>query len=128
MEEQVKTYSRSLLLSNSYHIYQVEFLNNGGVLEDFHSYTIQALSKKLRQKFGDRSATLMNPRSGLMFHDPKLSIEEAVARLKLNDEQTKRKDQIRAAASYLKSQILDMPKSLTPQPANMAYLKEKLQK
>ena len=59
-----------------------------------------------------------------MFHDPKLSKEEAVARLKLNDEQTKRKDQIRAVASYLKSQILGMPKSLTSQPANMANLKE----
>ena len=47
-----------------------------------------------------------------MFHDPKLSKEETTARLKLNDEQTKRKDQIRAVASHLKSQILGMPKSL----------------
>ena len=35
-----------------------------------------------------------------MFCDPKLSKEEAVARFKLNDEQTKQKDQIRAVAFY----------------------------
>ena len=60
MEEQVKTYSRSLLVSNLYHIYLDEFLNSGGVFEDFHSYTIQAVSKKLRQEFGDKSVTLSN--------------------------------------------------------------------
>ena len=99
-------------------------MNSGGVLEDFRSYTIQAFSKKLRQDFGDKSVTLINPRSGLMFHDPKFSKEEAVARFKLNDEQTKRKDKIRAVASCLKSQIHGLPKSLIPQPANMANLKE----
>ena len=59
-----------------------------------------------------------------MFHDPTLSKEEAAAQLKLNDEQMKRKEQIRAVTSYLKSQILGMPKSLTPQPADMSNLKE----
>ena len=59
-----------------------------------------------------------------MFYDPTLSKEEAITRLKLNVEQTKRNDQIRAVASYLKSQILCMPKSLTPLSANMTNLKE----
>ena len=48
-----------------------------------------------------------------MFHDLKLLKEEAAARLKLNDEQIKRKYQIRAVASYLKSKTLGMPKLLT---------------
>ena len=59
-EEQVKTYSGSFLVSNSYHIYQDEFLNSGGSREDFPSCTDQAFSEKLSQEFGDKSVTLIN--------------------------------------------------------------------
>ena len=49
-------------------------------------------------------------KSLLMFHDTKLSKEKAEAWLKMNYEQTKQKYDVRAVASYLKSQILGKPK------------------
>ena len=80
--------------------------------------------KSCGKNLAKKSITLVDQRIGLIIHSPNLSKEEGLARLKMNDERNKRSDQIRSVASYLRSQILEMPKSKTPQPANMVNLKK----
>ena len=111
VEEQITTHSRSLLISNLYQIYQDEFVNNGGALDEFQCYSVPALVKKLRQEFGHKSVTLVNKKKGLMIYSCNISREEALARLEIGNELAQRKEQIRTVASYLRSLILNMPKS-----------------
>ena len=59
-----------------------------------------------------------------MIHSCNISREEALTRLEIGNESAQQKEQIRAVASYLRSLILSKPKSQTPQPANIANLKE----
>ena len=125
VEEQTTTDSLPLLILNLYHqIYQDEFVNNGGALDEFQCYSVPALVKKLRQKFGHKSVTLVNKKRGLMIYSCNISREEALARLEIGNESAQRKEQIRAVTSYLRSLILNIPKLQTPQPANITNLKE----
>ena len=55
VEEQIATYWRSLLVSSLYQIYHDEFVKNGGALDEFHCYLVQALVKKLQLEFGHKS-------------------------------------------------------------------------
>ena len=98
------------------------FIANGGVLEDFESYTPQALMRKVQDRFKDGILiALLDVRRGKFLFGS--HVTEDVARQHLQDDTEKCQTTIRSAVLYLRNQVLEMPKWQTPIPTTVETLK-----
>lgn len=109
----------SLLLD----IYRTDFIEVGGDPGRINSYSAQSLQRKLKEHFGDDiTVKLANSRLGNYIYSSALTEEEAFAGL--HSEEHEENEKIKWVARHLRKQILQLPKSKTPNPANVQNLKE----
>lgn len=100
---------QTMMVSSLFEMYKSEFVANGGVIEDFESYTPQALMRKVQDRFKDGILTaLLDVRRGNFLYSSRAT--EDVARQRLQDDSEKRQLTFRSTALYLRNQILEMPK------------------
>ena len=97
------------------------YIGNGGT-ESIDSYTPQALTRKLLEKFKDSLCiSLLDHRKGNVLYGSALSEDDAIASLHIEEE--KRQTIIRSAALHLRNEIQEMPKWRTPTPTSVETLK-----
>jgi len=111
-----------MFVSSLFDLYKAEYLANGGTEENIDSYTTQALTRKIQEKFGDKiSVTLFDYRRGNFLYSSALSEDDGKA--SLQNEKEKHQTTIRRAALHLRNEILGMPKWRTPTPTSVESLK-----
>ena len=94
----------------------------GGTPDDFESYTAQALTKKMKEKFNDRiSLSVYDQRRGNFLYDSTLS--ESKAKARIHDDEGNNLQVIWSAALHLQTVIQGMPKWKTPMPTSVQTLK-----
>ncbi|KAK3890332.1 hypothetical protein Pcinc_005712 [Petrolisthes cinctipes] len=97
----------------------------GGDQADVESYWAQNLQRKIAISFGDKiKIKLAGQRRGNSFLNSVVPEDEAFARLHCDAEEHLHNDKLRWAALHLRSQIMKLPKSRTPNPATVQNLKE----
>lgn len=122
IQNEIISSGNAMFVSSLYDLYKVEFLGNGGTEDDIGSYTTQALTRKIKDKFGDQvSIKLFNKHKGNFLYSSSLSEDEGKARL--HSERERWQTHVRSAAMYLRNVILEMPKYKTPTPTSADTLK-----
>ena len=122
IQNEIISKRHATFVSSLYDLYKAEYLGNGGSEEDIASYTTQALTRKIKEKFGDRiSITLFNRHKGNFRYS--LSLSEDEGKASLQSEREKYQTLVRSAALYLRNEILEMPKWKTPTPTSADTLK-----
>lgn len=113
------------LMSSLLELYKSEYSGNGGDSQDVYSYSSQNLTRKLESKFGNEiRIALADSRRGNYVCKASLTDEQAIATLHVDAKEYKENEKIRYAALHLRSQIMKLPKSKTPDPATVQNLKE----
>ena len=113
--------NKPIKATNLYNIYKEEYLSFGGSPEDFNSYTVQQLLRKVTQMFKNIVIDKQSRKSGIiLFHDL-LTLDEACTILK---ESTDQIEQIRNAAMALRLEILNLPATISPTPTTVETLKQ----
>jgi len=122
VQKEVIDNRRAMLSTSVLELYKTEYLEAGGVADDIESYTVQALMKKIKDKFMDRiSISNYDHRKGNFLHCSDMS--NADARASLHDADDKHIHEIRTAALHLRAVIQAMPKWSTPTPTSVETLK-----
>lgn len=125
VEDTVIGDTRSVLVSTLLDMYKVEYITAGGDKDEIESYSAQNLLRKLTDKYVQKiCVTLLDQRRGNIIFSSVLTEEDARAKLSDDEDQYKEDEKIRWAALHLRSQILQLPKSKTPNPATVQNLKE----
>ena len=113
---------KAMLSTSILELYRNEFLSVGGTIESIESYTVQALIKKIKEKFGEKiSISTYDHRKGNFVYCNGMS--EGDAKASLHTDVEKHLHVIRTAALYLRAVIQVMPKWKTPTPTSVATLK-----
>ena len=122
IEEYVIGDGRSMLATSLMELYKREYLNSGGTEDAIDSYTVQALMKKVMDRFGNKvTISLYNHRKGNYIY--RSDKTEGEARASLHNDEERNIHMIRTTALYLRSVIQTMPKWETPTPTSMSALK-----
>lgn len=125
IQQQVIQNKRSLLISSLLNRYREEYCSNGGDSGDVATYTPQNLSRKIQDTFGTKICiTLADARRGNFIYNASLSPEQGKAQLYDDAKEYQENEKLTWAALHLRSQILQLPKSRTPDPATVQNLKE----
>ncbi len=125
IQRDVMENKRSILVSTLLEMYKQRFLNVGGRTEDVSSYASQNLLRKLREKFRDRiGIKLADQRRGNFIFSSTISETDAKANLLKDAEYQQQDDKLIWAARHLRSQIMMLPKSRTPNPVTVQNLKD----
>ncbi|XP_068200383.1 uncharacterized protein [Palaemon carinicauda] len=125
IQQQVVQNKRSLLISSLLNRYREEYCSNGGDFKDVASYTPQNLSRKIQGSFGDKICiTLADARRGNYIYNASLSQEQGKAQLYDDAREYEENEKLTWAALHLWSQIMQLPKSKTSNPATVQNLKE----
>ena len=105
--------------------YKQKYTDLGGDGSNSKAYTTQNLTRKIRDRFGEEiTLKLADQRKGNFVFSSVLSEEEARRRLLEEYQPYDEENKLRRAALHLRSQILNIPKTKTPNPANVDNLKE----
>lgn len=122
IETEVIGNGRAMLPTSILELYRTEFLSVGRIIENIESYTVQALMKKIKDKFGEKiSLSTYDHRKGNFVYSSGMS--EGDARASLFNDVEKHLHVIRTTALYLRAVIQAMPKWETPTPTSVAALK-----
>lgn len=114
-----------LLMSSLLKLYKVEYSGNGGDPKEVVTYSSQNLSRKFQSTFGEEvRIALAGIRQGNYICKASLTDEQAIAKLHDDAKEYEENEKIRYAALHLRSQIMKMPKSKTPDPATVQNLKD----
>ena len=122
IEKDVIGNNKAMLSTSILELYKSEFISAGGTTDDIESYTAQALTKKIKEKFGEKiSISLYDHRKGNFVYSSTMSDSEA--RLSIQGDDEKSFHVIRTAALHIRGKIQAMSKSVTPTPTSVETLK-----
>ena len=125
IQQEVLRNRKSLLISSLLSRYKEEYCSHGGDFNDVTSYTPQNLSRKIQNSFGDKICiSLADVRRGNYVYNASLSQEQGKAQLYDDGREYEENEKLTWAALHLRSQIMQLPKSKTPNPATVQNLKE----
>ena len=127
VEDEVLKKQRSILVSDLLGMYKEEFSSIGetGTESDVPVYTAQNLTRKLKDYLKDKiTITLLNQRKGNFIHSADIPKEEANNRLHKDAKRCEENSKLIWAALHLRSQIMQLSKTRTPNPATVQNLKE----
>ncbi|XP_041481075.1 uncharacterized protein LOC121428475 [Lytechinus variegatus] len=121
IEEEVVHKKGALLVSDALEMYKKEYIAAGGEERSIEGYGSQNLLRKVQEKCCQEiKVALVDQRRGnFLYHE---SHSEDQARDLLQDDEENRN--VRWAALHLRTQILKLPKTKTPNPATVQNLKE----
>ena len=78
IEKDVIGNNKAMLSTSILELYKSEFISAGGTTDDIESYTAQALTKKIKEKFGEKiSISLYDHRKGNFVYSSTMSDAEA---------------------------------------------------
>ena len=124
VEYQIIECKQPALLSMLLRYYKAEFIENGGAKEDISTYFPQNLQRKIVEKYAERVCiSFVNQRMGNMIYSTDISEDTARSKFKTEDCLTQN-ECIISVALYLRSQILELPKSKTPYPTTVEALRK----
>lgn len=104
---------------------EVQYMVNGGDKNVIASYSSQNLVRKITEKYDKQiNVALLSKRKGNIIFSCVLSVDDARAKLIKDTNQFRDDETIGRAALLLNAQILQLPKSKTPNPASVQNLKE----
>ena len=116
---------QTLVLGDLLSMYKNEYVIAGGNKEDVEAYPAQTLMRKVKDHFQDKLAVgLYDYRKGNILYSSAISEDEAKGRLNENSVTYEEENKLRWAALHLRSQILKLPKTKTPNPATVTNLRE----
>jgi len=125
IQSEVFENQRSVLVSALLDIYKAEYTSIGGDQEEVESYLAQNLQRKIKDYYGDRMRVkLADQRKGNFVFSSLVREDDAMARLHNESKEHEQNDKLRWAALHLRSQIMTLPKTRTPNPATVQNLKE----
>lgn len=106
-------------------MYKEMSISDGGNKNEFESYSTQNFTRKLESQFGNKlQKKLLDQRRGNFIYSSSLSEDVATAHL-YDDPKSYEEDQkLKCAALHLRSLIIQIPKTKTPNPATVQNLKE----
>ncbi|KAG1650522.1 hypothetical protein GQR58_027928 [Nymphon striatum] len=116
--------NKVMLVSSVQDLYEAEYCSLGGREDDIAVYSIQALTRKLKDTFEDK-ILLSNytKRQGNFLYSSSMSKVDARARFHGDEVKSKLQDMIRSTALHLRSLIHAIPKWKTPMPTSVHTLK-----
>lgn len=124
MKDEILQNRRSLLVSSLLSRYRVEFISSGGDRENIQSYLAQNLVRKITAYFRRKvRVQLLDNRRGNFICCDALTEDQAKAHLYDNSRQRQEDEKLKWAALHLRTEIMKLPKSKTPCPANVQSLK-----
>ena len=116
---------RSVLVGDLLGMYKEEYTSVGGDGADVQAYTAQNLTRKVKDHFKEEIAIkLADHRKGNFIYSSALPEEDAKARLHEDSKRYEQDNKLRWAALHLRSLIMQLPKTKTPNPATVQHLKE----
>ncbi|CAB4021739.1 Hypothetical predicted protein, partial [Paramuricea clavata] len=127
IQDEVLAKHRTIFVSDLLAMYKEEYASIGesGTESDVPVYTAQNLTRKIKDHLKDRvTITLVNQRKGNCIHSSDIPEEEAHIRLHEDSKRYEENSKLRWAALHLRSQIMKLPKTRTPNPATVQTLKE----
>lgn len=126
IETEVIGNQRSVLVTSLLEMYKEAFISNGGNATDVSCYKTQSLVRKVKgDRFDQRVKVLLaDQRRGNFVYSSSITEEDARANLHDDAERHKEDDKIKWAALHLRSLIMQIPKTKTPNPATVHNLKE----
>ena len=127
IQDEVFAKHRTIFVSDLLAMYKEEYASIGesGTESDVPVYIAQNLSRKIKDHLKDRvTITLVNQRKGNCIHSSDIPEEEAHSRLHEDSKRYEENIKLRWAALHLRSQIIKLPKTRTPNLATVQTLKE----
>ncbi|KAG1654102.1 hypothetical protein GQR58_025199 [Nymphon striatum] len=112
--------NKVMLVSSVQDLYEAEYCSLGGREDDIAVYSIQALTRKLKDTFEDK-ILLSNytKRQGNFLYSSSMSKVDARARFHGDEVKSKLQDMIRSTALHFRSLIHAIPKWKTPIPTSI---------
>lgn len=115
----------SVLVSDLLNMYREEYTNLAGEEKDVQAYTAQNLTRKLKEHFKAQiKVSLINQRKGNFIYSSSMSEEDAQNSLNEVGQRYEEDNKLRWASLHLRSQIMQLPKTKTPNPATVENLKQ----
>ncbi|KAG1660883.1 hypothetical protein GQR58_021828 [Nymphon striatum] len=116
--------NKVMLVLSVQDLYEADYCSLGGREDDIAVYSIQALTRKLKDTFEDK-ILLSNytKRQGNFLYSSSMSKVDARARFHGDEAKSKLQDMIRSTALHLRSLIHAIPKWKTPMPTSVHTLK-----
>ena len=125
IQDEVLRKHRSVLISDLLSMYREEFTIVGGDGMDVQTYTAQNLTRKIREHLKEEiTISLVNQRQGNFIYNSDISEDDAWNLLHEDAERYEEENKLRWAALHLRSQIMQLPKTKTPNPATVQNLKD----
>lgn len=116
---------RSVLVRDLLAIYREEYISVGGDEVDVQTYTAQNLTRKLKDHLeGQVTVKLADHRKGNFIYSSVLTEQEAKSHLHDDAERYEQDNKLTLAALHLRSLIMQLPKTRTPDPTTVENLKE----
>ncbi|KAK4309970.1 hypothetical protein Pmani_018437 [Petrolisthes manimaculis] len=114
-----------LFMSSLLELYKAEYSGSGGDPKEVVTYNSQNLSRKFQYRFGDEIRIAhADMRRGNYICKASFTDEQAIAKLHDDFKEYEENAKIRYAALHLRSQIMKMPTTKTPDPTTVQNLKE----
>ena len=125
IQSEVVGKKRSVLVNDLLGMYKEEYIILGGDAEDIQPYTAQNLTRKVKDHLKDDiTITLADHRKGNFIYSSTLLEDDAKARLHEDAQRYEEDNKLRWAALHLRSLIMQLPKTKTPNPVTVQNLKD----
>ena len=125
IENEVLRKNRSVFVSDLLAMYKEEYTGVGGDWTDVQAYTAQNLTRKIEEHLKEKvTIRLVNQRKGNFIYNSVISEDDARNRLHKDAERYEEDNKLRWAALHLRSQIMKLQKTETPNPATVQNLKD----
>ena len=125
IKKEVLMRKHSILVSNLLSMYKEEYTSLSGEAEDIQDYSSRNLVRKLKIQFKDEIVVkVLDKRKGNFIFSSTIQEDEAKARLHDDAERYEEDSKLAWAALHLRSVILQLPKTKTPDPVTVENLKK----
>ena len=115
---------QSVLVSALLDMYKLQYTSIGGLTSDVANNAAQNLLRKVNVEFGPQiNVALADQQKGNFIFSAAVTEDDAKLTLFNDSELQQQDDRLRWAALHLRSVIMQLPKSKTPNPANVQNLK-----
>ena len=120
IKKEVLMRKHSILVSNLLSMYKEEYTSLSGEAEDIQDYSSRNLVRKLKIQFKDEIVVkVLDKRKGNFIFSSTIQEDEAKARLLDDAERYEEDSKLAWAALHLRSVILQLPKTKTPDPVTV---------
>lgn len=124
IEIEVVDNKRALLISSLLEQYRTEFVCHGGDKDDAQRYQSQNLVRKIKEHFNDKiRIRIADRRRGNFIYSSMLTDDEGFANLHEDSTKFEEDQRLTWAALHMRNLIMQLPKTRTPDPANVQSLK-----